>query len=623
MNTAIFRPKCASTLVAIFFSGIFAGASAQNPADNALSQFMAGNFAQTKTLTADIISRDKNNALAYALHGRILVVDNDLDNGLADYEKAIKLAPDNGVYYAFEGACYQYMHKDPLSEKTFDKALKLLSSPKSAWEYYARGIVYESRKNDDAALADFNNAIRLQPDFTLCYVKRARILNDRKQTDAAMEALSQAIRLNPQYSGPYFTRGNIYYNQQQYEKALADFSQVTTLNPKDADAWFNRAVMNKKLGRYDVALTDYNKVAAMNPNDADIYGNRGNTYFMMDKAVEAYTDYCHAIRLNPGKAQYYVNRAAVFLRWEQTDSAFADYNHAIRLDPTYADAYIERGNIYLNIKNKPDSALADYNHVIAMNPGYSNAWLNIGVVHHNNEEFKAAIDNYSKAIEADPNNMLAYLNRADAYEATGNTRQSNLDKKKYADLGGKITASAGSSTKSIYPEGTFDAKLAAASLQRGTSRIVGRACTKKDGLIFNASGVRVLLFPVTPYLEEWYSLRDKKEGKNTRVYMSKEANKYAIEAVSGADGRFSFEGLKPGKYFIQLVHNFNQRKTARVYTGSYTAQNGPVMTTTNYYYDQDYLVERSQRLERFVEIKDDGDTRKITMANSLIKTCDF
>jgi hypothetical protein len=77
--------------------------------------------------------------------------------------------------------------------------------------------------------------------------------------------------------------------------------------------------------------------------------------------------------------------------------------------------------------------------------------------------------------------------------------------------------------------------------------------------------------------------------------MSEEAYKYRIEAVADAEGRFVFKGLKPGKYFFQVIHNFNQLKMAKVYNGSDTWQNGPVMQTTNYYYLQDYTVERSAR----------------------------
>ena len=68
-----------------------------------------------------------------------------------------------------------------------------------------------------------------------------------------------------------------------------------------------------------------------------------------------------------------------------------------------------------------------------------------------------------------------------------------------------------------------------------------------------------------------------------------------------------------------MIHNFNQLKTNRVYTGS--NNNGQVIT--NYYQDQDYVVERSERVERFVEIKKDGEIKKIGLSKGLIKGCDW
>lgn len=611
--------------VVLVISGMLSTASGQNSstADNALTLLMEGNFAKAKTLAGEAISSGKNAGLAYAVRGRAKIATNEVTSAQQDINEAIKLSPDNGVYYTFQAIGYQLQKNDGLSAKTFEKALGLLASPKSAIEYYARAIVYENTKNEEAALADYSKSIELNPRFALSYVKRGWIYSDRKQADAAIAEFTKAITVNPTYTSCYFARGNAYYGQQQYDQAIADFTKVIELDPKDDNAYFNRGVMYKKKGKYEEALADYAKVIELSPKDASLYGNRGNIYFILEKGDLAFSDYNKAIELDPKNALYYVNRGNTYVRWEQWDSALNDYNKAISLDPKYADAYLERGNIYLNNKKQSDLALADFNKVVEINPGYSNGYLNIGVVHHDKQAYSLAIASYTKAIEADPANILAYLNRADAYDAIGSKKQADLDRKKYADLGGKITASAGKTRSEIFPQGTFDAKLAEAALGRGLSRIVGKACTKKDGLIFPAAGVIVKLFPVTPYLEEWHKLRDQKESRKTGVYMSKEANKYSIEAVANSDGKFAFEGLKPGKYFVQLIHSFNQRKTARVYTGSYTSQNGPVRETTNYYYDEDYIVGRSQRLEKFIEIKEDGETKKFTLANGLIKTCEF
>lgn len=472
-------------------------------------------------------------------------------------------------------------------------------------------------------MADYTRALELNPRFALAYAKRGMIYGGKQQPKVAIDEYTKAIQINPDYDYAYFLRGNAYYDLQQYDPAITDFSKVIQLNPKDVDAWFDRGVMYKKKGQFDLALADYAKVLELTPNDASLYGNRGNVYLLQGKPDLAFKDYNKAIELDPKKSNYYLFRGNIYTRWEQFEPALNDYNKAIEVDPRNADAYLERGNIYLNAKKQPEIALADYQKAVEFNPEMSNGYLNIGVVHHDKQHFAEAIANYTKAIEKDPSNQIAYYNRADAYESTGQKKLANIDRKKYADLGGKLTATGGKTRQEIFPESTFDPKLATAALSRGTSSIAGRACTKKDGLIFNAAGVKVVLFPVTPYLEDWYSLREKKEGKNTGVYMSEEANQYSVQTTTGADGRFIFEGLKPGRYFIQLIHSFNQRKTARIFTGSDVWQNGPVQQVTNYYYDQDYLVERSQRLEKFVEIKSDGDMKKITMANGLIKTCDF
>lgn len=403
-------------------------------------------------------------------------------------------------------------------------------------------------------------------------------------------AQNSSTEQNPRTAQAYFNRGSAYLQEQKYDLAIADYTKAIALDPKFSSAYFNRGVSYKKKEQYTQALADYAKVVQFEPKDADVYKNQGIVYEILKNYDQAILNYTKAIEFGGKK---------------------------------YSDLYIARGNIYLNNMEKLDLALADYNTAIRLFPEQANGYNNVGVVYLTKEQFTPAITNFTKAIELDPKYLVSYINRADCYDAIGNAKLADLDRKKYGDLGGKISATAGTTRRAIYPQGSFDAVLAKSALSRGLSRIEGRACSKVDGLIFKAAGVKVLLFPVTPYLEEWYALRDKKEGKKTGVYMSKEANKYVIETVADGEGRFTFEGLKPGKYFIQMIHNFNQLKTNRIYTGSDAAMQGNVHLITNYYHDENYMVERSQRVERFVDIKKDGEVRKIGLSKGLIKGCDF
>ena len=398
-------------------------------------------------------------------------------------------------------------------------------------------------------------------------------------------AQNGTTKQNPRTSDAFYNRGNKYYEDQKYDLAIADYTKAIALNPKFLDAYLSRGVCYKKKEQYTEAFADYAKVIQLNPKEPAVYKNQGIIYEIQKNYELAVTNYTKAIELG-GKQ--------------------------------YPELYVFRGNIYFDLE-KPDLALADYQISIKLLPKDATGYNNVGYVYSTKENFSQAITYYTKAIEIDPKYLLAYTGRAYCYDAIGNTKLADLDRKKYSDLGGKISATSANTKRSIYPQGTFDAALAQSALSRGLSRIEGRACSKIDNRIFTAAGTKVILFPVTPYLQEWYALREKKEGKKASVYMSKEANKYAIEAFTDGDGRFAFEGLKPGKYFIQMIHNFNQLKTNRVYTGS--NNNGQVIT--NYYQDQDYVVERSERVERFVEIKKDGEIKKIGLSKGLIKGCDW
>lgn len=156
----------------------------------------------------------------------------------------------------------------------------------------------------------------------------------------------------------------------------------------------------------------------------------------------------------------------------------------------------------------------------------------------------------------------------------------------------------GQNRQALYPQISFDAAQSKIALARGSSDIKGRACTIKDGLIFNAANVRISLYPVTPYFEEWYKLRKEQEDRNTAVYVSDEADRYRIDIVTDSEGRFHFKEMKTGKYFLQGIFSFNQAKSRDVYVES--------DEDTDYYRRETYAVPRSDRLEKTVEVKKDG-----------------
>lgn len=591
-------------------------------AETALDQLMEGDSKLAKSTAESVLNSDKNNATAYAVHGASLTMLGDWKNGQAEIEKAVKLNPNNGLFLAMLADVYYANDQKALIKSATDRAIVALRNPQTAYEYFGRAMIYNRLNKNNEAIADYSKAIQLKPDFVRAYGKRAGIYYDLKDAQKAIFDYTQCTNMAPNYTAAYYYRGFIYMDQGRYDAAIDDFTKTVKIDPAYMYAYLNRGICYVNLKRYNDALYDYEEVAKLDPNYWEVYLYRGHVYYQQTYFQNAADEYTKAIQKRPKEAMSYVYRANTYSQLRDPEKCLMDFLTAENLNPKLVDVYLNRGNVFYNAEMYED-ALKDYKKVIELNPKWSGAYYNAALALQGDQKFTEAINYFQKAIDIDPKNLSAHLEKAYAYDAIGNKKAADEARKKYVEMGGEQQAVGKNVFRNMFPEAEFDAKLASSMLERGSGTIRGRACTKVDGGIYYANGVKVVLYPVTPYLEAWYELREKKEGKKTGVYMSREANRYKMEVTADNQGYFQFQGLKPGKYFIQVMHEFNQLKTARIYTGSDVSQNGPVRTTTNYYYDQDYTVARSKRFEKFVEIKDAGDTKRITLSNGLIKSCAF
>ncbi|WP_373604433.1 tetratricopeptide repeat protein [Treponema endosymbiont of Eucomonympha sp.] len=62
----------------------------------------------------------------------------------------------------------------------------------------------------------------------------------------AIADFTQAIRLNPNDAAAYHSRGSAYYNKSDYDRAIADLTQALKLNPNDANAKKNLEMAQRR-----------------------------------------------------------------------------------------------------------------------------------------------------------------------------------------------------------------------------------------------------------------------------------------------------------------------------------------------------------------------------------------
>lgn len=340
---------------------------------------------------------------------------------------------------------------------------------------------------------------------------------------------------------------------------------------------------------------------------ADAYYAKGNEFFDKSLWNDAIENYTLAIKANPRHDAAYANRGIAHIRTGNFDKAMADLNKSMLINPKSSLPYFNLGYIFAEV-GAYDEALKNYSKAVELNPNDLSSYFNRGLIYFEQKHlFELAEADFNKVLQGDPQYANGYFVRADLYESWGKDSQANADRKKFQSLGGDALPGFENRRRSLYPGTPFDKAQAESALGEGNSTLIGRACVYHDKTKFDASGARVVLYPVTPYLQKWYDLREKREDKKTGVYINAEAAKYTRIVQANNDGKFVFSRIKPGKYFLQIIYNLTLQRSYTVYTGS--------DYNTDYYAIRNYYVPKSDRLEKFVEIKNNGDTEKVTMKN--------
>ncbi|EJN15280.1 tetratricopeptide repeat protein [Bradyrhizobium sp. YR681] len=118
-----------------------------------------------------------------------------------------------------------------------------------------------------AALAEFNQAVELDPYNAQALYGRAQIYQGNSQHDLAIADFSAANGLNPQKVEPLLGRASSYLAVGKVKEAAADLDEASEADPHNAQVWTARGQVYERLGDKAKAAASYNKAVSLRPRD--------------------------------------------------------------------------------------------------------------------------------------------------------------------------------------------------------------------------------------------------------------------------------------------------------------------------------------------------------------------
>lgn len=159
-----------------------------------------------------------------------------------------------------------------------------------AIDFFGRGMDFMTVRDYTRAIADFTEAARLAPDFTLAYFMRsAAHLRAAEAAESTAETAAESGKsaIIPRASAA----------EAAIRQAIADLDTVIALSPSLAIAHFNKGAIYASIADYTSALSALNRAIELQPDMGEAYYNRGYVHFRLGDAHAGADDLSHAGQL--------------------------------------------------------------------------------------------------------------------------------------------------------------------------------------------------------------------------------------------------------------------------------------------------------------------------------------
>lgn len=231
------------------------------------------------------------------------------------------------------------------------------------------------------AVYDINRASNIEPDnveYRLIQADAALANGDRS---GCYNALTEAERIDPDNKEVQLKLGEFTFYTGDYDRALKSLSKVTETDPTNRTALMIKGHVYKETGDTASAVTLFRKVCDLYPDYEPAFEELGILYATRGNAM-ALEYLSTALRLSPNSTETLYALAMYYQEQEELEKAENLYNQLLDINPNSADALHNLGYIELFYYR----------------------------------DYERAIEYMNKALEADPTNLNALVDRGCAYE---------------------------------------------------------------------------------------------------------------------------------------------------------------------------------------------------------------
>ncbi|RKP26306.1 hypothetical protein SYNPS1DRAFT_21908 [Syncephalis pseudoplumigaleata] len=208
--------------------------------------------------------------------------------------------------------------------------------------------------------------------------------------------------------------GTIADQMQEYDRAISCFESALRHNPYSVPALTKIGVLCKSRNQFQRAVEYFQRIINVDNNNGEIWGLLGHCYLLMDDLQKAYNAYQQALYLlpNANDAKLWYGIGILYDRYGSYEHAEEAFSVSLRIDPKYEKAgeiYFRLGIIYKQLQ-KYNISLDCFRYILPNPPpplSELDIWFQIGNVHEQQKEYALAKEAFERVLAANPSHAKA------------------------------------------------------------------------------------------------------------------------------------------------------------------------------------------------------------------------
>ena len=308
-------------------------------------------------------------------------------------------------------------------------------------------------KDLDAAVAEIEEAIKLDPDRSSSYTSLGVFEHNRGRNDAAERAFKRATDLDPRSAPAFLALANFYWVNGRSKdvdaaltravslepdnllvlRAMAGFA-ISQQKPDDAEKYLKRILEISKTPEAAVAMADFyisrrDEVSArglLEPLTTSASAKTGSMASVrlaaLDHAAgrrdEAYRKLDQVLTTNSADLQALLIKSTMLLDEGRRDEALAPAEQAVKTHADSTAAFFTLGRVQA-ARNQTDAAIAAFKEALRLNPRATGAQIALARLHLATGRSAESVSFAEDAVRTDPGNADARLALARGLIARG------------------------------------------------------------------------------------------------------------------------------------------------------------------------------------------------------------